>query len=421
MINAGTATGAHQKHPAADRSVPRWRVRSGDSSIDRRGRRRRTPAVLSYGFRPFFLGASVYAALIVPVWLWLLRSGASPRGPFTSFDWHAHEMIFGYLAAVMAGFILTAVPNWTGRLPLSGAPLAVLFGIWIAGRIACSSVSNPTAALLVDISFLLLLSLAVWREIISGRNWKNIPVGVLLALFAAANLMLHLGATRPDLRDFAIRLALGAAAVLIALIGGRLTPSFTRNWLVKRGVAKLPAPFGWLDGVVMSLAISGMAAWILAPGLVATGVLLLLGGAGLILRLARWRGYVTWREPIVAVLHVGYLWLAASFLLLGIAALRPDVVPESAALHALTAGAITTMTLAVMTRATRGHTGRAIEADAATVAIYVSAFIGALLRVGAPLVPGRYLEMVTAGGLIWSLAFALFAIRYGPMLITRRR
>ena len=130
-----------------DRSVPRARVRAGDESIDRRGRLRNTPAVLSYGFRPFFLGASIYAAVAVLVWLWMRASGVEPSGPFVGSAWHAHEMIFGYLGAVMAGFILTAVPNWTGRLPLSGAPLAALVGLWVAGRVASFTVSSPVAAL----------------------------------------------------------------------------------------------------------------------------------------------------------------------------------------------------------------------------------------------------------------------------------
>jgi uncharacterized protein involved in response to NO len=400
--------------------VPRFRVRAGDDSIDRRGRARNTPAILSYGFRPFFLGASVYAAAAVPIWIWMLASGAEPAGPFAGSTWHAHEMIFGYLGAVIAGFILTAVPNWTGRLPLSGAPLAVLFALWAVGRIACSTVGAPAAALVLDLAFPAALSAAVWREVLAGKNWRNAPIALLLTLFAGANLLHHLEGFRPELAGMAVRLALGVAGVLIALVGGRIAPSFTRNWLVKQGETHLPASFGRLDGAALLAAAAGMLAWNLAPEHFAAGALLVLAGILLFVRLARWQGVRTWREPIVLILHLGYLWLAAAFLMLGCSILDPTRIPQSAALHALTAGAIATMTLAVMTRATRGHTGRPIETDAVTLLIYVMVTVGALLRVAAPLVPDLYFGLLTAGGALWSLAFALFALRYGPMLLMPR-
>jgi uncharacterized protein involved in response to NO len=420
MSDARSAAGLAAHQDRDDRSIPRTRVRRGDTSIDRRGRRRAAPAVLSYGFRPFFLGASVYAAISIPLWLWMIRTGAGPAGPFPGVSWHAHEMIFGYLGAVMAGFILTAVPNWTGRLPLSGAPLAVLFALWIAGRVACFFVGAPIAAMVIDLAFPVMLSAAVWREVAAGKNWRNAPVALLLTLFAAANLLHHLGGFRPALGDIAIRLALSVAVVLIALIGGRIVPSFTRNWLVKRGERRLPASFGDIDKAALLSVVAGVLAWNTAPDWIATGALLLLAGALLVVRLARWRGLGTWREPTVLVLHLGYAWLAMALLTLGASILAPGSVPPSAAMHALTAGAIATMTLAVMTRATLGHTGRAIETDAATLAIYVMVTSGALLRVAAPILPTLYMTLLVAGGLAWSLAFVLFALRYGPMLLTKR-
>lgn len=412
------ASVAHQERE--DRSVPRNRVRRGDASIDRRGRRRGAAALLSYGFRPFFLGASIYGATAVPIWLWMFRSGVGQTGPFVSVTWHAHEMIFGYLGAVMAGFILTAVPNWTGRLPLSGAPLAVLFVLWIAGRIACSAVGSPIAAMILDLAFPVTLSAAVWREVLAGKNWRNAPVALLLTLFASASLLHHLGGFWPDLSAIAVRLALGVAALLIALIGGRIVPSFTRNWLVKQGARRLPASFDRIDRLALASVVAAVLAWNVAPDFSISGALLMLAGGLLAVRLARWCGMSTWRAPIVLILHFGYAWLAVALLLLGGSILRPDLVPQSAALHALTAGAIATMTLAVMTRATLGHTGRAIETDAATLATYLMVTGGALLRVAAPLVPTLYMTLLVAGGTLWSLAFALFALRYGPMLLTAR-
>jgi uncharacterized protein involved in response to NO len=326
-------------------------------------------------------------------------------------------MIFGYLGAVMAGFILTAVPNWTGRLPLSGAPLALLFALWVAGRIACSAVGSPVAVMVLDLAFPVTLSAAIWREVLAGKNWRNAPVALLLTLFAAANLLHHLGGFWPDLSGIAVRLALGIAATLIALIGGRIVPSFTRNWLVKRGSERLPASFGRIDQTALVAVVGAVLAWNLAPDHPATGALIAVAGVLLGVRLVRWRGVRTWRAPIVFILHVGYLWLAAALLMLGGSILRPDLVPQSAAIHALTAGAIATMTLAVMTRATRGHTGRAIEADAATIVLYATVTAGALLRVAVPLAPSLYMALLVAAGTLWSLAFVLFVVRYGPMLL----
>lgn len=404
-----------------DRSIPRMRVRNGDDSIDRRGRSRTAPAIFSYGFRPFFLGASVYAAAAVPVWLWMYRSGVDLAGPFSGSAWHAHEMIFGYLSAVMAGFVLTAVPNWTGRLPLSGRPLAVLFSLWLVGRVACSTIDYTFAALILDLAFPVTLASVVWREVIAGKNWRNAPVALLLTLFAGANLLHHVENLGTVPEGSATRLALGVVAVLVALIGGRITPSFTRNWLAKRKGEKLPASFGWLDRAALVTAAVGMAAWNVVPLHNASGVLLTLAGVLLFGRLVRWRGLATWREPIVLILHVGYLWLALSFAMIGASILVPGILPASSALHALTAGAIATMTLAVMTRASRGHTGRAIETDWLTLAIYVLVTTGAIFRVIAPLVPDHYLHLLSIGGFSWSAAFLLFVVGYGPMLWRPRR
>jgi uncharacterized protein involved in response to NO len=395
-------------------------VREGDPSIDRRGRMRAAPAILSYGFRPFFLGAALHATFAVPLWLWMYRTGVSPAGPFPPFAWHAHEMIFGYLAAAMAGFVLTAIPNWTGRLPLSGAPLALLFALWLAGRVACLTIAEPAAALFIDLAFPLALAAAVWREIRAGKNWRNIPVAILLTLLAGANLLHHLESWWPQLGDSAVRLALAVAAMMIALIGGRITPSFTRNWLVKRGETVLPAPFGIVDKAALAATLAASLAWIAAPAATFTALFLILGGCLLLLRLARWRGLTCRQEPIVAALHLAYLWLTAFFLLAGLSILSPATVPPTVAIHALTAGAIGTMTLAVMTRATLGHTGRAIETDALTAMLYAAVTLGAILRVAAPFTGESSVSLLTAGGVLWTLAFILFLVRYGPMLVTRR-
>lgn len=405
--------------PTADRSVLRTLRKSGDLSRDGRGRVSSMPPILQYGFRPFFFLAALHAGVAIPVWLSMYFSGHALPGPFAGLYWHAHEMLFGYLLAVLAGFVLTAIPNWTGRLPLSGWPLAGLVSLWLAGRIACVTAPDPMAAMAIDVAFPAALAFAVWREVVAGRNWKNAPVAVMISLFGIANALDHLANLDLVPHGLGVRLALGAIAVLLALIGGRIIPSFTRNWLVKQGTSRLPASFGGLDKAALAATALGSAAWVIAPDTVATGALLGLAGTLLAARLARWQGQQTIREPIVLILHVGYAWLCVALLLLG-GSVFIDALPQSAALHALTAGAIGTMTLAVMTRASLGHTGRAIVADRFVVAAYVAVTAGAVLRVAAPLTGGWYAHVLICGGALWSAGFLLFAVRYAPILWGRR-
>jgi uncharacterized protein involved in response to NO len=407
--------------PAAhERSVPRSRVNSGDSSIDRRGRLRDAPPLLSYGFRPFFLFGASYAALAVPLWLWTFFGGSGPAGPLTGLAWHAHEMLFGYLGAVMAGFVLTAVPNWTGRLPISGLPLAAMILLWFIGRLSLLFHPEPLSTAFLDLLFPTMLAAAVWREILVGRNFGNLPIALLVSLFAFANGLDHAGALVPLLDGYGIRLALAVAALMIAIVGGRVTPSFTRNWMSRAGLAPLPAAMDRLDQTALMLTAGGLLGWVAAPDAFIVGTVLAGAGLLLLVRLFRWRGHRTLSEPIVLVLHLGYLWLAAAILLLGLSVLLPLSVPASSAIHALTAGAVGTMTLAVMTRASLGHTGRSIASDRSTGAIYALVTFGAVFRVAAPLLDSIYTPLLVAGGILWSAAFALFVVVYGPMLVSKR-
>lgn len=409
----GTAT-------ASDRSVPRAALKSGDLSRDGRGRIRAMPPILHYGFRPFFFLAALHAGLAIPVWLGAYFGEFDIGGPFSGMRWHAHEMLFGYLSAVIAGFVLTAIPNWTGRLPLSGMPLAVLVGLWLAGRAACLASPDPWLAMAVDLAFPAALAFAIWREVTAGKNWKNAPVAVMITLFGVANAADHLASAGFVDHDLGQRLALAVAGMLIALIGGRIVPSFTRNWLVKEGAAHLPEPFGKLDKAALAATAAAMLGWVVMPDNDLVGMLLFAAGVLRTVRVLRWRGVATMHEPILLVLHVGYGWLAASFALLGLAIMLPDAVPHSAALHALTAGTVGTMTLAVMTRASLGHTGRAIVADRFVIAMYGMVSAGAALRVAAPFAGGWYGHVLACGGALWAGAFLLFAVRYAPILWGRR-
>lgn len=403
-----------------DRSVPRNARRAGDRSRDGRGRVRSGPPILHYGFRPFFLAAAIWVVLAVPLWLWVHLIGFDLAGPFDGLTWHSYEMMFGYVGAVIAGFILTAIPNWTGRLPLSGLPLAGLFALWLLGRMANAAVPWPVAALLADLAFPATLAFVVWREVIAGRNWRNAPVAAMLTLFGVASLLQHLEGFALVPSGLGIRLGLSTVALLIGLTGGRIVPSFTRNWLVKQADQRLPAEFGSLDKASLVVMACASLAWLALPDTPVSGFALALAGVVLAVRLSRWRGLATLREPIVAILHVGYGWLALAFLMLGAAALVEDPALATAGVHALTAGAVGTMTLAVMTRASLGHTGRAIVADRWTLAIYGAVTLGAALRVAAPLAPSLYAHLLVCAGVAWSGAFLLFALRYGPILARPR-
>jgi uncharacterized protein involved in response to NO len=381
----------------------------------------RGPALFSFGFRPFFLFGAIWAALAAPLWVLVyLASGQTSLGG-VGLSWHIHEMLFGYLAAVMAGFLLTAVPNWTGRLPVTGWPLAALFGLWVLGRIAMLAMTGLGAATAsaIDSLFLLVFAGLIWREVIAGRNWRNLAVCGLVSLFALSNIAFHLGQASQGLADLAERLALAAPAMLIAVIGGRITPSFTRNWLAQRRGRNLPAPTGRIDAVVLALTGAALAAWVTSPGASLAGTLLVLAGLANGLRLARWRGLATLTEPLVWSLHAGYGWLATALVLLGSSVLTP-LVPLTAGIHALSAGAFGVMTLAVMTRASLGHTGRARAADAWTLGVYLCVNVAAILRLTAAFEPSFQAPLLTAAALAWAAAFLGFAAVYGPMLASPR-
>lgn len=380
----------------------------------------RGPALFSFGFRPFFLFASLWAAAVVPLWS-LTFMGLLPAS-FVSRDWHVHEMLFGYLAGVIAGFLLTAVPNWTGRLPVVGVRLAALFTLWLGGRLAMILAEwlDPWAAA-IDSLFLVALSLVIWREVLAGRNVRNLPVCVLVTLLAAANIAFHLRAPAPGAIWIGERVALAVAALLIALIGGRIVPSFTRNWMAKRAMQPEPAPQDGFDLAVLGLSGLALLLWLVAPATSAAGLALIAAGAGLVARLARWRGWRTGAEALVSILHIGYLWLGVSLALLGASALAPAYVPPTAGIHALAAGAIGVMTLAVMTRATRGHTGRELTAPWGTQLIYALVNLGALTRVGSALSVAHQSWLLPLSAVLWSASFALFAIIYAPLLAAAPR
>ena len=378
--------------------------------------------LFSYGFRPFFLGAAIWAlaALILLMGslagLWELAPG------YGALAWHGHEMLFGYASGVVAGFLLTAVPNWTGRLPVAGWRLALLFALWCLGRLAFLAISviGALPAVLIDSAFLPCLLVVMAREIVVGRNWRNLKPLILVSLLAAADIAFNVEVLIAGTPDFGLRAGVAGFVALIVLIGGRIAPSFTHNWLLRAGSPVLPASFGVADKLALLTSGLALLAWIAFPAAKATAFLFLAAATALGVRLWRWEGLRTWREPLLLVLHVGYGFVPLGFLLGALAVLVPGSLAGTAALHTWTVGAIGLMTLGVMTRATRGHTGRELAASPVTAAIYGAMTAAALLRIGAGVLPDAYMLLIGAAGAAWSAAFALFLLEYAPMLLRPR-
>ncbi|MFD0860516.1 NnrS family protein [Roseovarius aquimarinus] len=375
------------------------------------------PALFSFGFRPFFLFGAIWAFLAMIVWLAAFTGLVDLPSRFDPVSWHAHEFLFGYLGAVLAGFLLTAVPNWTGRLPMVGWRLAVLFALWVAGRAAVVfSADLPAAAApAIDLAFPLVLGALILREIVAGRNWRNLMVLGLLAVFSCANALFHVEALRGDYaaQGMGLRLGLATAVMMIAVIGGRIVPSFTRNWLARSETAARPAPpMQRFDKLVLVATLAILALWVVQPFERLTGAALICMGALHLARQLRWQGHRTLAEPLVSVLHASY-----AFIPLGALALGLDIVTGRSgvadAQHLWMAGAIGAMTLAVMTRATLGHTGRDLTANRATNAIYLCLFGAVFTRLLTPVWAG----MISVAGLLWLAAFLGFVLAYGPALL----
>jgi uncharacterized protein involved in response to NO len=376
----------------------------------------------SLAFRPFFLAAAVWAALALALWTVVLLSGGRLPSRFDPLSWHIHAMLFGFVPAAIAGFMLTAIPTWTGRPPISGAPLIGLVALWLLGRVVCLvSVFLPLwAAAAVDLAFPFTLCAVAAREIVAARNWRNIMMPIPIGILGIADLLMYLElAGRGVPAGLGWRLAIAAIIALISAIGGRIIPSFTRNWLVQRGVATLPAAHGMVDRAALAVLHTGLLGWALFPASKLAGAILLAAAALNLWRLACWRGFAAGSEPLLAVLHLGYSWVVLGTALLG-ASMLSSAVPEAAAIHAFTAGSIGTMVLAVMTRVARGHTGRALQADRITIAIYLMITGAAVIRVIAEFAGASAMILLAASAVLWVGGFGLFAASYASMLLSPR-
>jgi uncharacterized protein involved in response to NO len=378
-------------------------------------RREAALPILAKGFRPFFLLAALHAVLFVPLWVLVLGGHVHVGGGLGSNVWHAHEMLFGFTSAVIAGFLLTAVTNWTGRETASGAPLAGLCLLWLAGRVL--SLMGHGFAAIADGAFFLGLCFAIGRPIVLARSKRNYLFPVLILALFFADAWLHFGATGsagPGLRLGPLR-AVDAVVVMMILVTARIVPMFTRSGLDDQSVHSSPR-LDWLavGGAVM-LAILGAAnldeRWLSLLAL-ATGVLAFA-------RAHAWRGHRTLRVPLLWILHAGHAFIGLGLVLRGLSGTL-GVVPTSMWTHCLTAGGIGSLTLGMMSRVTLGHTGRMLAAPRPVAWGFVATVLGAVLRVVSPLFPALQLTLLSIAGMLWALGFLAFVLWQSPMLVAPR-
>jgi len=372
--------------------------------------------LLSYAFRPFFLMNGIFAIVAILVWILALRGTGLPG--ITPL-WHSHEMLVGFAMAAIAGFSLTAVANWTGRPAVRGAPLAWLVFFWLAGRLAMLLIGWLPAGLvaLLDMLFPLFLSVLLGREIFGGNSKRNYILVVIVVFLAFLNGVYHLGINQLWVGGdrLAIYLLIHTILLLVTIIAGRIVPAFTGNWLRMRGQDRLPVNSAGVNQAALWLTVLVGLSASFAPTHVITGILAFLAAAIHGFRLSRWRGFATISNPLLFVLHTAYAWVPIGYALLGFATFGWLFTP-TAALHALTMGAIGSIVLAVTTRVALGHTGRPLQAARATVFAYWLLMIAVLIRVLGPLTGTNYLVMIDLSAAGWMLAFTIFVWVYWPIL-----
>ncbi|WP_027835902.1 NnrS family protein [Maritalea myrionectae] len=385
------------------------------------------PTLFSYGFRPFFLFGAFYAGLTILLWVPFYFGEIELPISMGIADWHMHETLFGFVPAVIAGFLLTAVPNWTGRLPVNGTALIALVLAWALGRVVTniSALMPLWSVVALNLLFPTLFAAAVCREILAGKNWRNLKVLVMFGLLVMAQIWFYVAwangfSTRP-----AAYLALSVVLMLIMLIGGRIVPSFTRNYLVKRQSETLPHPFGGFDKItVLSSAVillgfvlqsTGLFNW---PIFFAFGFMLL---AGLhLVRLMRWHPELIWRDGLLLVLHTGYAFVPIGFSLMALSFLDDGLVPIVAAIHALSTGAVGLMVIGVMSRATLGHTGHPLVATRGTLILFAAILLASILRILAAFDSDASVMLMRGSHLFWVIGFWGFVALYGGKLMRPR-
>ncbi len=373
-------------------------------------------ALWDLGFRPFYLFAGIFAALSVPLWAARFAGWLGEWVYASESSWHAHEMIFGYAFAVIVGFLFTAVRNWTGRPTPAGPALGAIAALWLCGRILALTPWTSLAGA-ADIAFAAAAAIGIGVPLVASGNRRNYFFIVLIALFGAANLAFHLAkASVIDLQpEYLIRLAQDLILLVMSVMGGRVIPMFTANAVP----GSKPTRHALLERVALGCILAMIAADAFPASETIIAVIALLAALAHAARLALWQPWLTLGRPMLWILHASYGWVVIHLALRALASL--DIVPGSLATHALTVGAVGGMTLGMMTRTARGHTGRALQAGLAETACYALVQLAAVVRVLVPIaVPAWSFSAVTVSGLLWFAAFALFTIAYWPIL-TRPR
>lgn len=377
-------------------------------------------AFLALGFRPFYLFGAAFAGVAAPAWMAQVFGWID--APRLNLLWHMHEMVYGFVVAIVIGFLYTAGRNWTGLWTPRATALAALVALWLAGRVALLA-APPLVAAAIDLAFLPLATLPLYRVIRRAGNTRNLSMVALLAALALANAAFHASALglAPALTPFSplqpLYFALAAIVVMEAILGGRVIPNFTANAVPGMRPSRYPD----LELASLLLTIGAGLAWACAPGSLLQALLCIAAALAQSLRLAGWKPWCTLGRPLLWILHLSYAWIPAGFLLLAAACF--GLVPGSAGVHLLGLGAMGGLIIGMITRSALGHTGRALEAGRSEVAMYVLLQVGVLARVTAALAVGS--DLLRDGGLLlamvcWSLAFGLYCVVYGPRLVRAR-
>ncbi len=371
-------------------------------------------------FRPFFLAGAIWAALVIAVSLIFPGTAGLPTAMAPA-NWHAHEMLYGYVSAIVGGFLLTAVPNWTGRPPLARPALIALFVLWIAGRLAlaASSFRGWPISAAIDLAFLPSVAAVGLCDVIATRTWRDLVVFAAVGVLLAGNLVFTAEAAHGAAVGLGVRIGLSATIFMIIVIGGRAVPGYTRAFLLERDLVaathgKLPRPFSRFDLISILLAAAALATWTARPFSALTGALLLAAGAAHLARCLRWAGARVAHNRVMLLLHLAYGFVAVGFAVTGLASLWPAAVPQDAGIHAWSAGAIGLMTLAVMTHLLLRHAEGRIAVSPGMEVVCAAATLAAALRPVAAIVSSEGLMRLS--GTLWITAFVGFALVQGPRL-----
>ncbi len=370
------------------------------------------PVVLAMGFRPFFILAALFGAVVMPLWLGVFTGRLGPGAGMLPTSWHAHEMFFGYTGAVLAGFLLTAVRRWSGgHLTAANGSLAALCTLWLVGRILhAPGVAGGWWSALPDVGWLLGTTVAIGRPLVRAGSRRNYGFLVALPLLAVASLGMHL--SDEPLRRQSLEVPIAVMAAIMAVVAGRIVPMFTRNAL---GVESTRV--GWIEKV-LPLGLGAVVVVTVAPSSdpVAGGVY---GCVGMLVlgRMVGWKSLATVSAPLLWILHIGHFWIGAGLLLLGAAGF--GLVEISAGRHAITAGAIGSLTLGMMARVSLGHTGRELRVTRLTSVAFMMMVLAGLLRVTASLV-GTSQQLLNGAGALWGLSLTAFLVGYLPILVAAR-